>query len=70
MKPRRETPLFRCENDSPGESIAQRSRRPQRGMIGTEAVREAGPGDTTFSVRERLATGKHRTEVTEAAEGE
>ncbi len=50
-------------------SIAQRSRRPQRGMIGTEAVREAVPGDTTASVRERLARGKHRTEVTEATEG-
>ena len=39
-------------------------------MIGTEAVREAAPGDATFSVRERLARGKHRTEVTEATEGE
>ena len=41
-----------------GESIAQRSRRPQRGMIETEAVSEAAPGDTTVSVRERLSRGK------------
>ena len=39
-------------------------------MIETEAVSEAAPGDTTVSVRERLARGKHRTEVTEATEGE
>jgi hypothetical protein len=38
-------------------------------MIGTEAVREAASGDSTAPVRERLARGKHRTEVTEAIEG-
>jgi hypothetical protein len=32
-----------------GESIAQRSRRPQRGMIETEAVSEAVSGDTSAS---------------------
>jgi hypothetical protein len=39
-------------------------------MIGTEAVREAVSGDATASVRERPAKGKHRTEVTEATEGD
>jgi hypothetical protein len=38
-------------------------------MIRTEAVLEAALGHATASVRERLARGKHRTEVTEATEG-
>jgi hypothetical protein len=33
-------------------------------------VSEAASGDATVSVRKRLARGKHRTEVTEATEGE
>src|ERR1700761_9305136 len=39
-------------------------------MIGMEAVRVVPPGDATFSVRERLARGKHGTEVTETTEGD
>jgi hypothetical protein len=57
---------FRCESQATGESIAQRSRRSQRGIgIGGEnaAVTSGLP------VREPGKRGKHRTEVTEGDGG-
>jgi hypothetical protein len=50
-----------------GESIAQRSRRPQREIwVG---VRNALGSRSLAHVREHAKGGKHRTEVTEATEG-
>jgi hypothetical protein len=49
------------------ESIAQRSRRLQRGELGLLA--ESSLVNTVASVRELREWGKHRREVTEVTEG-
>ncbi len=51
-----------------GEIIAQRSRRSQRGKLGS--VAEGSFVNTVALVRELRRGGDHRTEVTEVTEGE
>ncbi|HSZ77359.1 MAG TPA: hypothetical protein VK775_08170, partial [Chthoniobacterales bacterium] len=60
------TPRLECEGHAKTESIAQRSRRSQRGnWIG----RRTSGGNTAAWVRGSRENGKHRTEVMEVAEG-
>jgi hypothetical protein len=57
---------FGARTTRQGKASHRGHRGHRGGLIGTEAVSEAASGDTTVSVRERLARGMHRTEVTEA----
>jgi hypothetical protein len=56
-----------CGNTPRGESIAQRSRRPQR-EIGVGGRMHLG--EDRYSRAGTRQSGKHRTEVTEATEGD
>jgi hypothetical protein len=61
------TPRLECEGQAKTESIAQRSRRSQRGigLVGGFS----GGGIIAARARESRGNGKHRTEVTEVTEG-
>ncbi len=62
------TSLAQVREHAQGESIAQRSRRPQRG-IRVGGRMHLGQ-DRWLPVREHAQRGKHRTEVTEVTEGD
>jgi hypothetical protein len=57
------TPRLLCENSTKRKSIAQRSRRPQRGDFAVGGQNSLG---NTVASRARISSrGRHRTEVTE-----
>jgi hypothetical protein len=58
--------MVQGEKHGERESIAQRSRRLQRGI---GLVAKVGQLNTVASARETRESGKHRTEATEVTEG-